>query len=93
MTPFEQALAEYARAFAKYYYRNVEMPELKAELDALRAALVAMATRGTVPRVPTPEMCAAGFVVSEAEHDPGGVWRAMYDAALAQPSDAGKEKL
>src|SRR5688500_7173746 len=39
------------------------------------------ATRRAVPREPTPAMCAAGFAVPEAEHDPAGVWRAMYDAA------------
>ena len=36
------------------------------------------------PREPTPEMSAAGFSVPEAEHDPAGVWRAMYDAAPAE---------
>ena len=36
------------------------------------------------PREPTAEMSAAGFAVPEAEHDPAGVWRAMYDAAPAE---------
>lgn len=39
-----------------------------------------------VPREPTPEMSAAGFCVSEAEHDPSGVYRAMI--AAAQPAPA-----
>ena len=34
-----------------------------------------------VPKEPTPEMCAKGFCVSEAEHDPAGVYRAMIAAA------------
>jgi hypothetical protein len=34
-----------------------------------------------VPVEPTPGMCAAGFIVSEAEHDPAGVYRAMIAAA------------
>lgn len=29
---------------------------------------------------PTPEMCAKGFAVDEAEHDPAGVYRAMIQA-------------
>jgi Lar family restriction alleviation protein len=33
-----------------------------------------------VPEVPTPSMCRAGFLVSEAEHDPAGVYRAMIAA-------------
>jgi hypothetical protein len=39
------------------------------------------------PIEPTPAMCAAGFVVSEAEHDPAGVYRAML-AAVPQPPQA-----
>lgn len=35
----------------------------------------------SVPREPTPEMCAAGFSVDESEHDPAGVYRAMLSAA------------
>lgn len=35
----------------------------------------------TMSREPTPAMCVAGLLVSEAEHDPAGVWRAMWDAA------------
>lgn len=33
------------------------------------------------PIDPTPAMSAAGLCVSEAEHDPAGVYRAMLDAA------------
>lgn len=39
------------------------------------------------PVDPTPTMCAAGFVVSEAEHDPAGVYRAML-AATPKPPQA-----
>lgn len=39
-----------------------------------------------VPVKPTEAMCAAGFCVSEAEHDPAGVYKAMLYAA-PQPSD------
>lgn len=34
-----------------------------------------------VPIEPTPAMCVTGFLVSEAEHDPAGVYKAMLDAA------------
>ena len=34
-----------------------------------------------VPIEPTPAMCVAGFCVSEAEHDPAGVYRAMLAAS------------
>lgn len=40
-----------------------------------------------VPVEPTPEMSAAGFAVSEAEHDPAGVYRAML-AASPKPGQA-----
>jgi hypothetical protein len=40
-----------------------------------------------VPAHPTPLMCAAGFCVNEAEHDPAGVYLAMIAAAPAQPDD------
>lgn len=40
-----------------------------------------------VPREPTPEMCAAGFCVSEAEHDPAGVYRAMLSAVPQQQAE------
>lgn len=33
-----------------------------------------------VPVEPTTRMCAAGFAVSEAEHDPAGVYKAMIAA-------------
>jgi hypothetical protein len=33
-----------------------------------------------VPVEPTPQMSAAGFCVSESEHDPAGVYRAMLAA-------------
>ena len=33
------------------------------------------------PVEPTPAMCVTGFLVSEAEHDPAGVYKAMLDAA------------
>ena len=38
-------------------------------------------THMIAPVEPTPTMCAAGFCVSEAEHDPAGVYRAMLAAA------------
>ena len=38
-----------------------------------------------VPQDPTPGMSAAGFVVSEAEHDPAGVYIAMLAAAPEPP--------
>jgi hypothetical protein len=38
-----------------------------------------------VPAKPTPAMSAAGFLVSEAEHDPAGVYRAMLAAAPTPP--------
>lgn len=34
-----------------------------------------------VPEEPTPEMSVAGFLVSETEHDPAGVYRAMIAIA------------
>ena len=34
-----------------------------------------------VPVEPTPKMSAAGFCVSEADHDPAGVYRAMLAAS------------
>ena len=34
-----------------------------------------------VPLEPTPQMSAAGFCVTDAEHDPSGVYRAMLKAA------------
>ena len=39
-----------------------------------------------VPKEPTPAMSAAGFCVSEAEHDPAGVYRAMLAAAPSLPT-------
>ncbi len=66
-------------------------------LDAYEALLAAPQPQAAgdwvmVPREPTPTMCAAGFVVSEAEHDPAGVYRAMLAAALnAQPQASAED--
>jgi hypothetical protein len=37
-------------------------------------------------------MSAAGFAVPEAEHDPAGVWRAMYDAAAPAEAAQGEDE-
>jgi hypothetical protein len=82
-----------------------DLPErIQAAMAALQGAteLAAAATREPpapavpegwklVPIEPTPNMAAAGFAVSEAEHDPAGVYRAMLVAAphpSAQPAEA-----
>lgn len=60
--------------------------------DQCAAAIRALKPRTdmvSVPRKPTPEMCVAGFLVSEAEHDPAGVYRAMLAAAEADKETKG----
>ena len=51
--------------------------------DELRSIIVRTTPEGfvLVPVEPTPKMSAAGFCVSEADHDPAGVYRAMLAAS------------
>lgn len=90
---FEQALTEYERALkdcdVAFYSAGYEPKYTRADAIALRAALVARATRGAVPREPTQAMIDAAWPMRSASF--ADQWRAMYDAALAQPSDAGRK--
>lgn len=50
-------------------------------------------THAPLPLEPTPAMCAAGFAVSEGEHDPAGVYRAMVAAAIrSMPPPEGEQE-
>lgn len=75
-----RGVPESARPHGHYY--NVEQLRAygQACVDALAPAPRVPGDMVLVPREPTPSMCAAGFIVSEAEHDPGGVYRAMIGA-------------
>ena len=57
--------------------------ELRKCLSFIDALMARTQPDGYVlaPVEPTPAMSAAGFIVSEAEHDPAGVYRAMIAAA------------
>lgn len=63
---------------------------LLADIQSLLATKPAGVPEGwkLVPVEPTPKMSAAGFCVSEAEHDPSGVYRAMLAAAPFAPTAA-----
>ena len=63
--------------------------QARAALAATPAAPAVPPGFVLVPVEPTPEMCAAGFCVSEAEHDPAGVYRAMLAAAPKQEKPNG----
>ena len=73
------------------YVASAEYPEEGSELLASLpvstppAPVVPHGWR-LVPVEPTPAMCAGGFRVSEAEHDPAGVYRAMLAAAPEAPA-------
>lgn len=51
-----------------------------------RTITIDMGLAAIVPVNPTPTMCAAGFVVNEAEHDPSGVYRAMLTVSPSYPT-------
>lgn len=64
-------------------YERVIAKSIKAQREAAQPAPNGWQT---VPTNPTPAMSAAGLCVSEAGHDPAGVYRAMVAAAPAQPA-------
>lgn len=94
----DSALEQLQEATIKYAgYKQDKIAGMEREYQAGRAALATLraalaeqeAQAGEfvlVPVEPTPEMCAAGFCVSEAEHDPAGVYRAMLAARPAAPA-------
>lgn len=89
--PKFQQLAEHWRG-EPYGTRSFEnaWAELIAYIDGRPAGTAVHEGWKLVPNNPTPTMCRAGFLVSEAEHDPAGVYRAMVAAAPSHQSP-GKE--
>lgn len=77
------------RSLAEKHIASYAEGELDASIVPLYAAPQPAAVPDgfvLVPKEPTPAMSAAGFSVSEAEHDPAGVYRAMI-AAAPQPRE------
>ena len=70
-------------AVAEGCCRVGEDDELREEVVSALVAHLRTTPEGfvLVPVEPTPKMSAAGFCVSEADHDPAGVYRAMLAAS------------
>jgi len=96
LEPLPPEVHEAINAYAAYYAEHHKLGmSIRNDMQyiasvALRFAPPSQPAQGwrLVPVEPTPKMSAAGLCVSEAEHDPAGVYRAMLAAAPAAPTQA-----